>query len=128
MINLEPMAAVAAVNMVGNNVDIENMINKSLMVLAEQGVCAFGLFLASRHRAQDIAAAEAIHTALNGLLLSAALVQREDARPNADFYKRITLAQQDEDDIAALQRLLLTKQLLETALTYGRYQAKAVAR
>ena len=47
MINLEPLAAKAAQGMIIPNQakDSLNLINKALMVLAEQGLFAFGLFL-----------------------------------------------------------------------------------
>lgn len=130
MLNLEPLAVTAAAKMVGSHVnDSENMINKSLMVLAEQGVCAFGLFLASRSRPQDIEAAKLIHIAMNGLLLETGLIEDSvDYSGAAEFYKNITSKRSNEDEVSALQRLLLTKQLMETTLTYGRYQAKARAK
>ncbi|MGB4498871.1 MAG: hypothetical protein WBI40_09235 [Methylococcaceae bacterium] len=129
MQNLEPLAVTAAARMVGSDVNsAENMINKSLMVLAEQGVCAFGLFLASRSRQQDVDAAKLIHSAINDLLLETGLVKDSYGKVDADFYKEITAQRKNEDELAALQRLLLTKQLMETTLTYGRYQAKARAK
>lgn len=57
MLNLEPLAALAANGMAGHDAtcanDAENIITKSLAVLAEQGLYAFGLFLATRRREQD---------------------------------------------------------------------------
>jgi len=128
MLNLEPLAVKAAVHMIGpDSKDSENMINKSLMVLAEQGVCAFALFLASRKRnPQDTVPRDAIHAAMRHLL-SAAKLGDLKTQLNVEDYKTLTHVQAGETDLAALQRLLLTKQLMETALTYGRYQAKAKA-
>jgi hypothetical protein len=129
MQNLEPLAVTAAAKMVGvKEKESENMINKSLMVLAEQGICAFGLFLASRSRDEDRNAADNIHFAMKGLLLETKLVTDEKNHLVADFYKEITTQRKGEEELAALQRLLLTKQLMETTLTYGRYQAKARAK
>jgi len=128
MLNLETLAVSAAANMVGSTPkESENMINKALMVLAEQGVTAFALFLASRKRAQDTETAELIHRAMSGLLKAADLGQLDTQSINIEAYKALTQARQDESQLAALQRLLLTKQLMETALTYARYQAKAKA-
>ncbi len=126
MINLEPLAVRAAVTMVGGQDprDAENMINKALMVLAEQGVTAFALFLASRTRAQDQVVSAAIHLAIRNLLGESGLGQFQNIIQVED-YKSLTQVQAGESDLSALQRLLLTKQLMETALTYGRYQAKA---
>ena len=41
------------------------------------------------------------------------------------FYRSLTAQQSGESPAEALHRILLTKQLLETTLTYGRYAAKA---
>jgi hypothetical protein len=127
MVNLEPLAASAAAKMVGADPGAaENLITKALMVLSEQGLFAFGLFLATRRRPQDVRAADDIHRAASGLLAEAGLVDAEGPGAGmADYYRRITHARAGESQVAALQRILLTKQALETALTYGRYHAKA---
>ncbi len=126
MLNLEPLAVRAAVMMVGGQEpkDAENMINKALMVLAEQGVSAFALFLASRKREQDERISGSIHLAMRGLLRESGLGELS-SRIQVDDYKALAEPQKGESELSALQRLLLTKQLMETALTYGRYQAKA---
>jgi len=128
MLNLEPIAVQAAAEMIvrADMKSSENMINKALMVLAEQGVCAFALFLASRKRQQDQKAGEAIHQAMRHLLDQSGLGELASSL-NVEEYKQLTQVGQGETELAALQRLLLTKQLMETALTYGRYQAKAQA-
>jgi hypothetical protein len=61
-------------------------------------------------------------------LLETNLVKDSFGKVDADFYKEITTQRKGEEELAALQRLLLTKQLMETTLTYGRYQAKARAK
>jgi len=126
MLNLEPIAVKAAATMVTMPAkEAENMNNKALMVLAEQGVCAFALFLASRKRhPQDTVPRDAIHAAMKELLRAAKLGNLNSSI-DVDDYKQLTYVQAGETELAALQRLLLTKQLMETALTYGRYQAKA---
>ncbi len=87
MINLEPLAARAARGMVGGNADNAlNLINKALMVLAEQGLFAFGLFLCSRKRKEDIQAASDIHRAVIQLLEDANLTAAPPERQlNADY-------------------------------------------
>ncbi len=130
MYNLEPMAALAAEQMLAGHADeanaknTENLITKALLVLSEQGIYAFGLFLATRHRPQDRQAAEAVHRALAQLLVNTGLATHP-ANAIPSYYKRITEQTREENSVAALQRLLLTKQLMETTLTYGRYHAKA---
>ena len=127
MINLEPKAALAASTMVLPDAcnDSENIITKSLAVLAEQGLYAFGLFLATRKREKDERAARLIDTELRRLLLDTGLCQETRAPDMPTFYRSLTSQQHDESPTQALHRILLTKQLLETTLTYGRYAAKA---
>lgn len=132
MLNLEPLAALAANEMAGHDPnkanDAENIITKSLAVLAEQGLYAFGLFLATRRREQDRAPAQRIDAEARRLLQGARLATPDQARaPDMPtFYRSLTAAQADESPAEALRRILLSKQLLETTLTYGRYAAKAL--
>ncbi len=128
MINLEPLAARAAQGMVIPNQakDSLNLINKALMVLAEQGLFAFGLFLNSRKDRED-AQARQIHSAVSRLLEDASLAAApQPGQRIADYYKALTESRQGEQPAQALQRLILTKQVVETALTYGRYQARSL--
>jgi hypothetical protein len=132
MLNLEPLAALAANEMAGHEAtkanDAENIITKSLAVLAEQGLYAFGLFLATRKREQDRAPAQRIDAEARRLLQAAGLSSADQARaPDMPtFYRSLTAAQSGESSPDALRRILLSKQLLETTLTYGRYAAKAL--
>ena len=131
MFNLEPLAATAAAEMANADADakaIENTITKALMVLSEQGVYAFGLFLATR-KEKESRSAKGIHRAVASLLAETKLAEagKHDMRTEEypGYYKELTESRRGEDTVHALQRLLLTKQLLETALTYGRYHAKS---
>lgn len=129
MINLEPLAAKAAKNMVIESSPKEslNLINKALMVLAEQGLFAFGLFLNSRKEKEDPLARQ-IHRGIGQLLADAQLATAPQAgQAIADYYKALTESRPNEADVQALQRLILTKQVVETALTYGRYQARSLS-
>ena len=131
MLNLEPLAALAANEMAGHEPakanDAENIITKSLAVLAEQGLYAFGLFLATRKQ-KDIVLAQRIDAEVRKLLQSAGLSSADQARaPDMPtYYRSLTAAQSGESSPDALRRILLSKQLLETTLTYGRYAAKAL--
>lgn len=128
MINLEPLAAQAATRMVGGSPnDALNLINKALMVLAEQGLFAYGLFLGSRKRDKDRRqAADDLHQAVTGLLAEAGLMETPQDNPaTAEYYRALTMTRDGEAPAHALQRIILTKHLVEIALTYGRYQAKA---
>ena len=132
MLNLEPLAALAANEMAGYDPrranDAENIITKSLAVLAEQGLYAFGLFLATRKREQDQTLAQRIDQEARRLLQSTGLASVEQAcAPDMpSFYRSLTATQPDESAVEALRRILFAKQLLETTLTYGRYAAKAL--
>lgn len=129
MINLEPLAAKAARGMVIDSQakDSFNLINKALMVLAEQGLFAFGLFLNSRKDREDVLARQ-IHSAVRDLLVAASLADApQTGQQIADYYRALTETRPTEQPAQALQRLILTKQVVETALTYGRYQAKSLS-
>ncbi len=132
MLNLEPLAALAANEMAGHDSrganDAENIITKSLAVLAEQGLYAFGLFLATRKREQDKAPAQRVDAEARKLLQTAGLATPDQARaPDMpSYYRSLTASQPGESASEALRRILLSKQLLETTLTYGRYAAKAL--
>lgn len=130
MLNLEPLAALAANEMAGHDTtranDAENIITKSLAVLAEQGLYAFGLFLATRKREQDKTPAIRIDTEVRKLLKTTGLFAEDRAPDMPTYYQSLGRAQRDESAAEALRRILLTKQLLETTLTYGRYAAKAL--
>ena len=132
MLNLEPLAALAANEMAGHDAtcanDAENIITKSLAVLAEQGLYAFGLFLATRRREQDAQPARRIDAEARKLLNAAGLASETQVRaPDMPtFYRSLTAAQGGESAAEALRRILLSKQLLETTLTFGRYAAKAL--
>lgn len=127
MLNLEPLAALAANEMVIRDAanDSENIITKSLAVLAEQGLYAFGLFLATRKRKQDEKAAGRIDDEVRRLVKACGLCEETRAPDMPTFYRSLTAQQSGESPAEALHRILLTKQLLETTLTYGRYAAKA---
>ncbi|KHD08154.1 hypothetical protein PN36_14875 [Candidatus Thiomargarita nelsonii] len=126
MLNLEPLAAEAAATMVGADPkEAENLITKSLMVLTEQGLFAFGLFLVTRKREQDVRAANDIHRAIASLLYVAELTNEKKPDMLPEYYRQLTETRDTETEVTALQRLLLSKQLVEIALTYGRYHAKA---
>lgn len=126
MLNLETWAAEAAARMVVSG-NVENLITKALLVLAEQGVFAFGLFLSTRKREQDVKIADDIHQSIRHLLEKANLNPNPDpgASNKPCYYKALTNARPGEEPLHNLQRLLLTKQVMELALTYGRYHARA---
>lgn len=138
LINLEPLAALAANNIVDSSIaqnakanDAENIVTKSLGVLTEQGIYAFSLFLATRKRGQDHSVATSIDNALRKLLKDTKFLT--DNLTNipkseiAEFYREITAENKskNESSVDALRRILLIKQIFETTLTYARYAAKA---
>lgn len=103
----------------------ETLITKSLGVLQENGVYAFFLYLASRGK-KEREGAEAI----KGI---AAELLAEVQAPNFQLYFADPLLavrgskEQKIDGLADdLDNLLLAKRLLEQALIYARYHAKAL--
>jgi hypothetical protein len=98
----------------------ENHITKSLGVLQENGVYAFFLFQASRKREKETHAAEELKKKAVELLGSIPL---EPFHPGSDPLEAI----RGKDGLASrLDDLLLAKRLLEQALIYARYHAKAL--
>jgi hypothetical protein len=126
LLNLEPLAALAAKEMIDptDAKTCENTITKSLAVLTEQGVYAFGLFLATR-KDKEKPAVDGIDRQLRYLLKETRLYESKD-QDKASYYRGISAVGADETATDALRRLLLTKQLMEITLTYGRYHAKAM--
>lgn len=127
MIHLEPIAAQAGHAMLAaedSPKGQENLITKALMVLAEQGIFALGLFLVSQSRREDAQRAERIHGALAQLMADAGIADAAQPAFSPAYYRQLTAGQEAAD----LAQVLLTKQLLETALTYGRYHAKGLPR
>jgi len=123
------MAARAARAMVINDPQTTlRLINKALLVVAEQGLYAFGLFLATRKDDAEQQAVQQVHQALQRLLQESELQMGDPQSAIPDYYRALAETTSGESDVAALQRLLLTHQLIETALTYGRYHARAAQR
>ena len=120
MVNLEPLAAQAGCKMVHKGAD-HNMITKALMVVAEQGIYALGIFLKVQKEENK---ASAIHQALFNFVLDAKLLAAGQFKQNCidmGFYQQLV----EGHDANSIGRILLTKQALELALTYVRYHAKA---
>ncbi|MGI9212366.1 MAG: hypothetical protein ACR2HF_07810 [Methylococcaceae bacterium] len=126
MLNLEPLAAQAANAMVDHAYPkvSENTMTKALAVLTEQGVYAFGWFLATR-KEQERRAVGLIDTQIR-LLLNDTGLYTDTTPDKATYYRGISALQEGEGQVEALRRLLLTKQLMEITLTYGRYHAKSM--
>ena len=98
----------------------ENHITKSLGVLQENGVYAFFLFQASRNREKEKQAAGELKKKAVELLGSIPL---EPFPAQKDPLEAI----RGKDGLATrLDDLLLAKRLLEQALIYARYHAKAL--
>ncbi len=132
LVNLEPLAALTANNIIHSSpsaTDAENIVTKSLAVLSEQGLYAFGLFLATRKRGNDQIVADNIHRSLRTLLDKTNFLTSElkHSQDTAEFYRELTAQniQTKESSVDALRRILLIKQMFEITLTYARYAAKA---
>ena len=115
-INLEPLCAEYGMYFVDclpespklKLTDKENVINKALGVLAENGFYAMGVFLLSANRSKDYAASvfDMVMALLNDPKLA------------------LTSSQNRED----LPKLVLARKVTEQALTFARYHCKAKAR
>jgi hypothetical protein len=128
MLNLEPLAAQASLGMTaqGSGSDCDRLITKAAAVLAEQGLFAFGLFLFSRKRNGEPEIARNILRSCRALLAQARLAPLHEERDEPSYWKGLGEQRDGEDGATALRRLLLTKQLVELALNYGRYRAKGM--
>lgn len=100
----------------------ENHITKSLGVLQEDGVYAFFLYQASRGSREKPGADQLTEKATE-LLREAGIVGFNDA---ADPLAADPLAAVRNRLASDLDQLLLAKRLLEQALIYARYHAKAL--
>jgi hypothetical protein len=100
----------------------ENHITKSLGVLQEDGVYAFFLYQASRGQREKVGAEKLREQAH-------ALLKQANIKP-FDTQSDSLLAVRGDDKIQGLadnlDDLLLAKRLLEQALIYARYHAKAL--
>jgi len=113
--------------------DTENLITKSLGVLQEDGVYAFFLYLASQIKEKKGDKKDKRSDAARALANQAAkllkhewlkLIQVDDGE---DAYKKAMEEIRREGGLASrLNDLLLAKRLLEQALIYARYHAKAL--
>ncbi len=101
----------------------ENLITKSLGVLQENGIYAFFLYLAARGSSEADGAKQL------GKHAAALLSEKKIALlpANAQDINAVLTELRRPDGLADnLDDLLLAKQLLEQALIYARYHAKAV--
>lgn len=96
----------------------ENHITKSLSVLQEDGVYAFFLYQASRKKDGGSALSVQAHD-----LLKQASIKPFDSQSDSLLAVRGGNGEGLADD---LDQLLLAKRLLEQALIYARYHAKAL--
>lgn len=97
----------------------ENHITKSLGVLQEDGVYAFFLYQASRGETEKAGADRLMKQAT-------ALLKEAGIRPFDTVADPLEAVRARNGLADNLDELLLAKQLLEQALIYGRYHAKAL--
>lgn len=100
----------------------ENHITKSLAVLQEDGVYAFFLYQKSRGE-REKKGAEKLKEQTVALLKRAEIEPFDDA---VDPLEAVRGGSETEGLSGDLDRLLLAKRLLEQALIYARYHAKAL--
>jgi trans-2-enoyl-CoA reductase len=105
----------------GKASDSENHITKSLGVLQEDGVYAFFLYQKSRKKDGANKCIEQAHE-----LLKQARIRPFDSQTDSLLAVRGDKAKNLEGLAEHLDELLLAKRLLEQALIYARYHAKAL--
>ncbi len=108
----------------------ENLITKSLGVLQEDGVYAFFLYLASQVKPlKDNDKEEKFSIAARTLADKAAALLADDSLsliPKSDYKQAMENIRKENGLADNLDDLLLAKRLLEQALIYARYHAKAL--
>ncbi len=130
IVNLEPLCAEYGMKLVDTRrqtnpetavTDCENVINKALGILVENGFYAMSVFLLSCNKPDY--GREVLRTLMDMLcdpraaLLSGGLV--DDVQTSLALLRNLT-----ED----LPRLMLARRLGENALIFGRYHCKALSR
>jgi hypothetical protein len=98
----------------GDKSKLENIITKSLGVLQEDGIYAFFLFLDYRRKELG---AEAVEQKMKAMLRDQQVELLPTGQTDYDAIRELT---------TDLDCLLLAHQLLEQALIYARYHAKAL--
>lgn len=127
-INLEPLAAEYGMKFVeclpegpGLKVaDKENIINKALGVLTENGFYAMSVFLLSANRSKDYA--DCVFDHLVDMLYDERLSLTNTKKRGIDALEEIRLITEN------LPRLILARKVAEQALTFARYHCKAKSR
>jgi len=97
------------------------LLTKSLGVLQEQGIYAFFLFCKSRPKSESKSGERIIEIAEKLLKTDLELI-RTNKNNNRDILEAI---REDLASSSNLDKLILATQLLEKALIYARYHAKA---
>jgi hypothetical protein len=125
MANIDRLAAQHAQSIITNTKnqkasDIENTVTKALGVLQEDGVYACFLYLLAKEKANGQAVVQEMLNLLQELGFGWNKPQKDDLTSSV-ILKHIT------DNVTQdLERLLLTKEILEQMLIYARYGAKAL--
>lgn len=100
--------------------DKENIINKALGVLSENGFYAMSVFLLSANRSKDYAGCVFDH--LVDMLCDERLSLTSTKKRGIDALEEIRLITEN------LPRLILARKVAEQALTFARYHCKAKSR
>lgn len=115
-----------------SSADTENLITKSLGVLQENGLYAFFLYLSSqikegREEKKSSKGARPLANIAAGLLANVGLLVNNPELLKPDGYRQAMEQIRQKGGLADnLDNLLFAKYLLEQALIYARYHAKAL--
>lgn len=127
MANLDRLAAQHAQSVITNTnnqkaSDIENTVTKALGVLQEDGVYACFLYLLAKEKAKGKTVVQEMLNLLQELGFGWNKPQKYG---NDDIASSVILKHITDNVTQDLERLLLTKEILEQMLIYARYGAKA---
>ncbi|BAZ83734.1 hypothetical protein PN497_08995 [Sphaerospermopsis kisseleviana CS-549] len=127
MANLDRLAAQHAQSIITNTKnqkvsDIENTVTKALGVLQEDGVYACFLYLLAKEKANGQAVVQEMLNLLQKLGFEWNKPQKNGTN---DLTSSVVLKHITDNVTQDLERLLLTKEILEQMLIYARYGAKA---
>lgn len=102
--------------------DMDNTVTKTLGVLQENGVYACFLFLLAKEKENGQVVVEEMLNLLDGLGFGWGKPMKDD---KIDIESEVVLKHISDNVTVNLERLLLTKEILEQTLIYARYGAKA---
>ena len=123
IINLEPLCAEYGMEIVNRTqkkvTDKENLINKALGVLVENGIYAMHIFLLS-YKDKEFNYGEEVFDIMQQLLIHPDLNLLQKKGKRTDGLKNVRELTRD------IPKMILARKVLEQTLTFARYHCKAL--